>query len=314
MKMLATTAKWLVRGCALLFGMTTLVACALILKNSGQTDMPSRTEGGLRVATYNVHYIILGKETGPWSVGDWERRKAPLDEAFKTLEADIVGFQEMESFARGSGGETNLTLDYLLAQNPEYEAAAVGDPRVFPSTQPILYRRDRLTQLDQGWFFFSDTPDVIYSRTFNGSFPAFASWAEFEDRTSARFRVYNVHFEFKSASNRKLSAELVAARMRPHIEAGETVFLIGDLNGRVGSTSYNILEAEGLNFAPVEGSTYHFNRGINLFGAIDHLAATQDVSLATTPVVIREEFSGEWPTDHYPVFADFIIRPQGASE
>ena len=60
-----------------------------------------RTEAALRIASYNVHYIRLDKETGAWSVGDWERRKGPLDSAFKALRADVVAFQEMESFQRG---------------------------------------------------------------------------------------------------------------------------------------------------------------------------------------------------------------------
>lgn len=37
--------------------------------------------------------------------------------AFHDMNADVIGFQEMESFARGSEGEINLTLDWLLANN-----------------------------------------------------------------------------------------------------------------------------------------------------------------------------------------------------
>jgi hypothetical protein len=70
------------------------------------------------------------------------------------------------------------------------------------------------------------------------------------------------------------SVELVAARITPWIAAGETVFAIGDLNARIGDKVANILAETGLDFAPVQGATFHFNRGINLFGAIDHIAAT----------------------------------------
>ncbi|MBB5516133.1 endonuclease/exonuclease/phosphatase family metal-dependent hydrolase [Rubricella aquisinus] len=261
----------------------------------------------LRIGTYNVHYIILGRAAGAWSVGDWERRKGPLDQAFKALQADIIAFQEMESFGGGSGGDVNLTLDWLLAQNPGYAAAAVGDPRSFPSTQPILYRADRVRVRDQGWFFFSDTPDVIYSRTFNGSFPAFASWVTFEQDGKQPFTVYNVHYEFKSWSNRRLSADLVVRRMAPLMEAGAPVFLVGDLNARAGDEAVDIHEAAGMTFSPVEGSTYHFNRGFNLFGAIDHIAYAGGIVPVGAPMVMRRQFDGEWPTDHYPVIADFRV-------
>jgi hypothetical protein len=157
-----------------------LIGCQTV-RHSGNKPLVDQAAGTLRVATYNVHYIILGKDTGPWSLGDWERRKGPLALAFDAIDADVIGFQEMESFARSSEGQTNLKLDWLLLNNPDFAAAAVGNPNVFPSTQPILYQTARLALLDQGWFFFSDTPDVIYSSTFNGSYPAFTSWAAFRD-------------------------------------------------------------------------------------------------------------------------------------
>ena len=160
------------------------LACALLLAalqiaNSGGGPVPPPPAGAIRIATHNVHYIDLTEPGGPWSEADWETRKDALDAAFKAMEADIVAFQEMESFRGGSDGGVNLAREFLLERNPGYAAAASGDWREFPSTQPIFYRTDRFRLVDQGWFFFSTTPDVIYSRTFNGSWPAFASWAEF---------------------------------------------------------------------------------------------------------------------------------------
>lgn len=288
-----------------------LVACAMHLSNSGTQVSRANSDESLRVATYNVHYIIMGRETGSWSVGDWDRRKAPLSAAVTETDADVIAFQEMESFAGRDQGGFNLTLDYLLENNPQYAAGAVGNWQEFPSTQPIFYRKDKLRLLDEGWFFFSDTPDVIYSRTFNGSFPAFCSWVKLATNSGEEFYVYNVHFEYRSASNRRLSAELVKERVMPVIEAGGSAFMVGDLNTRRGGESLEILEGASFAFVPVEGSTYHFNRGINLFGAIDHIGATPDIQPVGAPVVIRRKFLDEWPTDHYPVFADFDLLSSG---
>lgn len=302
--------KKLIKYLSIVVVVLAVVACTQIVRNSGAVAVPSQTPESLRVATYNVHYINLNSAEGAWSRGDWERRKGPLDLAFKEIAADIIAFQEMESFAGRSESTENLTLDWLLANNPAYDAAAVGDPSIFPSTQPILYRKDRLRLLDQGWFFFSDTPDVIYARTFNGSFPAFTSWAEFEDRlTQERFRIANIHTDFRSRSNRLKSVELVATRITPWLQAGETVYVVGDLNARLGSKTLEIISQTGVTFTPVTGATYHLNRGINLFGAIDHIGYAGDTAPLGAPVVLRQRFAGEWPTDHYPVIVDFQLGP-----
>jgi hypothetical protein len=126
------------KALALIFVAIILMVGCQTIRNSGNEPLQPAADDTLRVATYNVHYIILGLENGPWSVGDWDRRKGPMDQAFKAVDADVISFQEMESFSRSSSGQTNLTLDWLLENNPDYAAAAVGDPDIFPSTQPIL--------------------------------------------------------------------------------------------------------------------------------------------------------------------------------
>ena len=300
--------KKLFKGIAgLILVLITIVGCQQV-RNSGSDSVPDAAPQTLRLASYNVHYIVLGRATGPWSVADWDRRNGPLDQAFKTVDADVMAFQEMESFGGGSQGRVNLTLDWLLDNNSGYAAAAVGPVDQFPSTQPIMYRTDRLEAVDQGWFFFSDTPDVIYARTFNGSYPAFASWAQFRDRdTGAVFRVVNLHTDYASLSNRQQSVALVADRIAPWIEDGEALFVMGDFNARLGSPILQLLGDLGVEYAPVQGSTFHFNRGLNLFGAIDHIGYVGGPQLVGRPFVLREQFDGEWPTDHYPVAADFNL-------
>jgi len=293
---------------ALILGLLLFIAgCQLIRNSQGPNPLPP-AEQALRVATYNVHYIRLNHKTAKWGTDHWENRKQPLDAVFKSLNADLVAFQEMESFGRGNQDNKNLARSWLTANNPEFSVAAIGPWRSFPSTQPVFYRQKRLEVLDQGWFFFSETPDDIYSRTFNGSYPAFASWVRFKDTMSSRaFFVVNVHLDFSSRENRKRSIALTVERIKPWIDKGQVVMLLGDLNARHDSELHRSLQAAGLRFAPVTGSTYHFNRGINLFGAIDHIAYTTNIIRIGDPVVIRKKFGRTWATDHYPVVADFQL-------
>lgn len=291
----------------LAFMVVVAVPVTALLWNGRAQEMPEAAPDALRLVTLNTHYILLdADDDDPWSVAGWRKRREPMAQVLSQLTPDLIAFQEMESFRRGDGG-TNLARDDLLKAMPEFAAGATGDWREFPSTQPIFYRRDRLVMLDQGWFFFSETPDQIYSRTFNGSWPAFASWARFRDlRTEQIFRVINVHFDFSSGTNRLRSAELVAERMAPWIAAGENVVLAGDLNAMAGSRTVDILTGAGLSLIAAQGSSYHFNRGLNLFGAIDHVMTDCGTLLDGQPIVVRDRPEGQWPSDHYPVFAQIV--------
>ncbi len=282
-----------------------LLVLAVSACNARGGPVPPPADGALRVVTMNAHYILLNADDDdPWSVAGWQQRRGAMVQVLDDLDADLIALQELESFQRGDDGSINLARDDLMAAMPRFGLAASGDWQQFPSTQPILYRRDRLQLLDQGWFFFSDTPDVIYSRTFNGSFPAFASWAWFQDRRDGtRLRVVNVHLDFRSGQNRLQSARLIAARIAPWLEDGDHVALAGDLNALADSKTVDILTDAGLQLTAARGSSFHFNRGLNLFGAIDHVLHDCGTGLTDRPVAVRQRPGGQWPSDHYPVLA-----------
>lgn len=296
---------------AVIAGVALLVGCQHLRLSDSQI-LPSPGPETIRLATWNAHYIVVSQAEGRWGRSGWEARKKPMDATVKALGADIIAFQEMESFAGSNDDSVNLARTYLLDNNPAYRAAAIGNWRSFPSTQPIFYRHERLDVLAQGWFFFSETPDRIYSRTFNGSYPAFASWVRFRDRRGGEaFHVMNVHLDFSSAENRRRSTALIAERIAPWIEAGQNVFLAGDMNARKGSELHARLEATGLAFVPVASATFHLDLGLNLFSAIDHIAYAGAIGLAGPPVVFQRKLGKVWATDHYPLVANFEIGSRG---
>ncbi len=268
---------------------------------SRHSDPP---QGSFRVASFNIHYVA------PWQTAlAWERRKDAVVKALAGIEADVIAFQEMETFAGGSFNDENRQLDWVLAHFPEYAAGAVGDPRTFPSTQPILYKRSRFTQLEQGYFFFSDTPEVMYSATFNGSYPAFCSWSKLQIVGSdTTVYVYNVHYDYKSFKNRRLSNALVLERVRPVLREGEHVIVAGDINAFSFSPTARALKGLPLALAPPSGATYHFNRGVNLLPAIDHIFYSEGLQQHGDTVVERVSYDGIWPADHYPIWIQ--LKPQ----
>lgn len=289
-------------GAAVLLAL--LAACASHIANSGRPKIPAKDAAALRVATFNVHWVALRQEDGPWSPAGFERRKGAMTASMQAIGPDVLALQEAESFPATNRDGTNLVVAHLLETLEGLELAASGPPDTFPPTQPILYRSSALEVRDEGWFFFSQTPDEMYARTFNGGFAAFASWAEFAPVSGGSpFRVVNIHTDFASRSNRRQSAALVRDRIAPWIAAGQLVVVVGDMNALRGSATLRLMEEAGVTFLPVPGATVHFNRGLNLFGAIDHIGLSAGLT-AGTPVVVRQKFGEVWPSDHYPVFAD----------
>lgn len=250
----------------------------------------------LSVGSFNLHYISERRPVLPWD----DRKNAVLA-AINELDADIVGFQEVETWrGRGQQGD-NIQLQWLGENAPQYSAAAVGDPAVYPDTQPIFYRPEKFQFLQQGFFYFSDTPDQIYSRPWDQSFSQFASWVQLLDiATGQSIRVVNVHFDHSSKINRHGAAGLVSERIRPWIESSEPVIVLGDFNAVSWFKTIDILEDAGLTLADRDGPTFHFKRGLNLFPAIDHVLFYGFNQEGET-LRLNKKYNGVWPSDHHPI-------------
>jgi len=98
----------------------------------------------LRVATFNVHYLDVRDDPGDGerpAVTRWEPRDRAVVSVLRYADADILAFQEMETFAGGHANSLNLQQETLQDAFPRYSFTATGDPEVFPSTQPVMYRR-----------------------------------------------------------------------------------------------------------------------------------------------------------------------------
>ncbi len=281
------------------FAKVLFVAFALILAASFAAAPGAGAGAGaqnLTIGTFNVHYLAPGQTDLAW-----ERRSESAARAVAAMEADIVGFQEMETFDGGHYNRENVQQAFLEERFPELRFGATGNPESFPNTQPIAYRADRLGLLDQGYFFFSETPDVIYSDPWDGRWPSFATWALFEDSAGGeRLYVYNVHFDFSSITNRRKSADLVRRRIEERDHPEVPVVLLGDFNALRWFPAVREFRPLGLSPASPRGTTYHFYRGIHLLPAIDHILIPEAFEVVDRRIVRANE-GGAWGSDHYPV-------------
>ncbi len=119
--------------------------------------------------------------------------------------------------------------------------------------------------------------------------------------------MYKSTTEYRSKWHQQLSVALVAARIKEPA-ARMPVFVIGDFNAIRGSTTLGILEDAHVTIWPVQGSTFHFDRGLNLFPAIDHIGGSDGISPVGKTFSVWGRFDGERATDHYPVVGDFAVQ------
>ncbi|WP_404862381.1 endonuclease/exonuclease/phosphatase family protein [Georhizobium sp. MAB10] len=289
----------LVRLSALLAAMAIIVGCMSLPSND-------RVDGArLRVASLNALYI---RPSGPRFEAWLDRREAMVS-AIAEIDADIFALQEVETFDGRPLNEDNLQLDFLMERLPSYGFAAIGPPERVPSTQPILYRKDRFRLVDEGFYFYPGQGDPVFPRRADRRQNRYASWALLQPlEGGSPIHVHNFHFDHQSGTRRQEAASRIATEIAPAVARGEPVLVIGDLNALRHSPTAAILRRAGLAFSQMTGPTFHFGTGIGAFPAIDHLLYSDRFEPVGRGVVFRRNYDGQLPSDHHPVVQDFILH------
>ena len=176
-----------------------LAALICVLPVAAQSvQTPAREP--LTVMSFNIRY-------GTANDGDnhWNLRREFLFDVMRETDVDLAGLQEA----------LDAQLGELLQVLPQYGLVGVGrdDGRTRGEYAAILYRRDRFRVSDAGTFWFSDTPEVVASRSWGNRITRICTWARFVDRDGQAFWHYNVHLDHESQPSRERSATLLAERI-----------------------------------------------------------------------------------------------------
>jgi len=268
----------------------------------------------LRVMSFNVR----GSFRDAHKKNAW-RNRADLNVAtIERYAPDVIGLQEAQ---RGnlSAYRKRLPL-YSHIRGPRYGNAIPHD------FNTILFDPERLKPLDTGGFWLSETPDE-YSRSWDTRVARSATWALFGVLgTDLSFLHLNTHLDHVSALARREGSKLVVRRI---VElAGRTdveppAIVTGDFNSRPGNRTHKTFTESGfadtyLAASNEEGAnTFHAFRGALYRDA--HPAGGPrriDWILVKDPkgrlrvrshriIHDADENSGLYPSDHYPILADF---------
>lgn len=266
---------------------------------------------GLDVMSFNIR-------NGNGKDGDnrWELRKDLVVEVIDRYSPDVAGLQEVFDFQ----------LDHLLRELPQYRAVGEGrDGGRKGEHCPILYHASRFNLIECGTFWLSDTPDVP-STHWGNSYRRICTWAQLEDRHTLRpFIVYNTHFDHRSETSRRNSAQQIMDVIAKQTNKIPFAFM-GDFNSLEGSPVANylvgrktLLASTKPNPVPlidtwramhpldIDSGTVSLFRGCRIPCKIDniYLAKKQKVIDAE---VIRFHRNGRYPSDHYPVRARVALK------
>jgi endonuclease/exonuclease/phosphatase family metal-dependent hydrolase len=266
----------------------------------------------LRVMTFNIRY-----GTAPDGRDAWASRGELAIRVIRSFDPIILGLQEALRFQ----------LDEIEAASPHFGEVGVGrdDGGTAGEYAAILYDRRRLTPLDQGTFWLSDTPDAPGSMTWGNRFPRIATWARFSERSEgATFYVFNTHWDHESQPSRERGAQLIRERLATRTAPEDPVLVMGDFNSGEDNAAFDALTASRRGapdadrladsfrlVRPMEKGvgTYHAFKGDRSGAKVDAVLVSSQWQVLDADIIHLND-NDRYPSDHFPVTATLTLHRQ----
>jgi endonuclease/exonuclease/phosphatase family metal-dependent hydrolase len=254
----------------------------------------------LAVMSFNIRY-----GTADDGENRWEARRGQLFELLKTHSPDVIGLQEALHFQ----------IDEILAAVPAYRMVGVGrtDGGQGGEYAAILYRAERLAVRRSSTFWFSDTPDVVKSNTWDAALERICTWAIFDDKLGTPFYLYNLHLDHVSQPAREKSVALLLDRIASRAPALPVV-VTGDFNtGEANPATKAMLARFRDTFRALHpdarevGTSNQFKFGMTTGEKIDYIFVEPGTEVLSAEIV-RTARDGRYPSDHFPVTARLRLR------
>ena len=256
----------------------------------------------IRICSFNI------RTRGDKAPNDWQTRISRILAIFEKYDLDSIGVQEL----------TTQQKNALMAKATNYAAVGVGrEPNKLGEHNCVIYRKDRFDCLDAGTFWLSTTPDVVGSHSWKTACRRICTWAKLKDKkTGKEFVHFNTHLDHKSEDARRNGAALIMSRM-DDIAKGLPCFLTGDMNCRIATPSIQSFLAKMKNTkdaseTPHEGTfqtfhAYRYTDGKVTNGEIDFIFFNGDMRVLRH-ATINDHNGNEFPSDHFPVMAEIILK------
>jgi endonuclease/exonuclease/phosphatase family metal-dependent hydrolase len=259
----------------------------------------------IRVVTWN---ILHGTEHGaPWSRFGWPVRKVALERVLLGVAPEILCVQEaLEEQVNG--------LAKILSG---HDRVGVGrdDGGSGGEFCAIFFDRARFEELDGGTFWLEEPTGEPPRHTSLGP-KRICTWVRLRDRQSRRaLRVYNTH-SYLSEPAQLIAVKIILGRIALG-DRRDPVLVTGDFNATPKSPSRLLFEKAGLKSSDElagnspGAATYQFY-GIHLKSLDDVLVNPEWHVEARRVLDVKP--GNTFPSDHFGVMADLILRMGRAAE
>lgn len=289
---------------------TFIMGGGVLAQNGANQSAVSPDHLEVKIMTFNIRYYRAPND----GLDAWEYRRSAVADMIENSGADAIGLQEAEfpqvEYLRGK-----LEDDFGIV-------VTYSDGKRLKHSNALLYRKSRFEVVEQGTFWFSDTPDEPDSKGWGNSSPRFCTWVYFvEIETGKGFYFYNTHFDHKSQISREKAARLITSRIHQRKPQAPFVFT-GDLNSQEDNPVIRFFKGEELsvdgrshiNPVPMVDSfrarhgdeatagTFNGFKSGWAFTKIDYVFTEEAMEIVDAEV-ITDNKDGRYPSDHFPVTA-----------
>jgi endonuclease/exonuclease/phosphatase family metal-dependent hydrolase len=263
----------------------------------------------LKVMSFNIRFAHQGHSEEKLE-NNWADEKTPRRErvvrVIREYMPDVLGVQEARH------GQI-VDLQEALSEYAFYGVGRDNGKRGGEYTG-IYYRKDKFVLLEKNSFWLSDSPETPGSKFDKApdALTRMASWIRLRDKASgATFLVLNTHWDHVSDVARRLSAALILDRIVKHGNESPAI-VMGDFNAPETSPELQVLlqgehaliDSYRALFPTASADEGSFGgwEGKRDGDRIDFILHTKEFKPVTAEVV-RTNYDGLWPSDHYPVTA-----------
>ena len=260
-----------------------------------------------QTSTHKVASFNLRMDTSGDGENAWPNRKEMVKGLISFHNLDIIGTQE--------GFKHQLEQ---IIELPEYAYVGAGrdDGKDEGEHSAIIYKKDKYRVLENGDFWFSETPEVPGKGWDATCCNRLCSWAKFQEISSGKeFYVFNSHYDHEGEVARKNSSLMLIEKVK-EIAKDYPLFATGDFNATPNSEPIQILMNSEVLFdsyletkKPPYGTVGTFNSfrlDAPMNNRIDYIWVTSNITVEKYGVLNDMQY-GRFPSDHFPVVIEAMF-------